>query len=167
MNNNVNNNSKKQKRMLGIDPALNNTGWAVLDGDGCGSVNFIDIGHISNKVSDDYYCKLSKIRIEIEKVILEYKPDFLSIEETFVNNNALSSLKLGVVRGIFLSVALQYKLKIMEFKPNEIKKTITGAGKADKRQVDYMTKILVPKANPKTLDESDALAIALTGLFNL
>ena len=157
----------KKVRILGIDPALNNTGWAVVDGNGSGNIEFVDIGHISNKVSDDYYSKLAKIRQNIEEIITKYKPNFLSIEETFVNNNALSSLKLGVVRGVFLSVALQYNLKIMEFKPNEIKKTITGNGKAEKQQVDYMVKMLVPKAEPKTLDESDALAIALTGLFNL
>lgn len=157
----------KKVRILGIDPALNNTGWAVVDGNGSGNIEFVDIGHISNKVSDDYYCKLVKIRQNIEEIIIKYKPNFLSIEETFVNNNALSSLKLGVVRGVFLSVALQYNLKIIEFKPNEIKKTITGNGKAEKQQVDYMVKMLVPKAQPKTLDESDALAIALTGLFNL
>ena len=160
-------NTNDNIRILGIDPALNNTGWAILDGNRTGNINFIDIGHISNKVGDDYYCKLANIRNNIEEIIKKYHPQFLSIEETFVNNNALSSLKLGVVRGIFLSVAIQYGLKIMEFKPNEIKKAITGAGKADKQQVDYMTKILVPKANPKTLDESDALAIALTGIFNL
>ena len=157
----------KKVRILGVDPALNNTGWAVVDGNGSGNIEFVDIGHISNKVSDDYYCKLEKIRQNIEEIIIKYKPTFLSIEETFVNNNELSSLKLGVVRGVFLSVALQYNLKIMEFKPNEIKKTITGNGKAEKQQVDYMVKMLVPKAQPKTLDESDALAIALTGLFNL
>ena len=65
-----------------------------------------------------------------------------------------------------MSVALQHKLTIMEFKPNEIKKAITGNGKADKQQVDYMIKILVPKATPKTLDESDAIAIATTAIFN-
>ena len=157
----------KKVRILGVDPALNNTGWAVVDGNGSGNIEFVDIGHISNKVNDDYYCKLEKLRQHIEEIIIKYKPIFLSIEETFVNNNALSSLKLGVVRGVFLSVALQYNLKIMEFKPNEIKKTITGNGKAEKQQVDYMVKMLVPKAQPKTLDESDALAIALTGLFNL
>ena len=157
----------KKVRILGVDPALNNTGWAVVDGNGSGNIEFVDIGHISNKVSDDYYCKLEKIRQNIEEIIIKYKPTFLSIEETFVNNNELSSLKLGVVRGVFLSVALQCNLKIIEFKPNEIKKTITGNGKAEKQQVDYMVKMLVPKAQPKTLDESDALAIALTGLFNL
>jgi crossover junction endodeoxyribonuclease RuvC len=157
----------KKVRILGIDPALNNTGWAVVDENGSGNIEFVDIGHISNKVSDDYYCKLEKIRQNIEEIIIKYKPQFLSIEETFVNNNALSSLKLGVVRGVVLSVALQYNVKIMEFKPNEIKKTITGNGKAEKQQVDYMVKMLAPKAQPKTLDESDALAIALTGLFNL
>lgn len=153
--------------ILGIDPALNNTGWAVLKTKGSGEIIFENVGHISNHLNDDYYAKLETIRSNIDSLIHNYKPNILSIEETFVNNNALSSLKLGVVRGIILSVALQYKLTILEFKPNEIKKAITGNGKADKKQIDYMVKVLVPKATPKTLDESDAIAIALTGIFNL
>ena len=152
-------------RILGIDPALNNSGWAILDKKSDGTVVFVAIGHMPNQDHVGYYSKLSNIRNEIEKIIDTYKPDFFSIEETFVNNNASSSLKLGVVRGVFLSVALQHNIKITEYKPNEIKKTITGNGKADKQQVNFMVKILVPKANPKTLDESDALAIALTCAF--
>ena len=152
--------------ILGIDPALNNTGWSILKTSGCGDIIFENVGHVSNNIKDDYYCKLENIRQKVEEIIDTYKPNILSIEETFVNGNALSSLKLGVVRGIIMSVALQHKLTIMEFKPNEIKKAITGNGKADKQQVDYMIKILVPKATPKTLDESDAIAIATTAIFN-
>ena len=59
----------KKVRILGIDPALNNTGWAVVDGNGSGNIEFVDIGHISNKVSDDYYSKLAKIRQNIEEII--------------------------------------------------------------------------------------------------
>ena len=66
-----------------------------------------------------------------------------------------------------MSVAFENEMQVMEFRPNQIKSAITGVGKADKQQVEYMTKVLVSKANPKTLDESDALAIALTGLFEL
>ena len=97
----------------------------------------------------------------------KYAPGVMSIEETFVNMNALSSLKLGVARGVIMSVAFENGLQVMEFRPNQIKSAVTGVGKADKQQVEYMTKVLVPKANPKTFDESDALAIALTGLFEL
>ena len=158
--------NRKYITILGIDPALNNTGWSVLKTSGSGDIFFKSVGHISNNIKDDYYCKLENIRQKIDEIIKFYTPDILSIEETFVNGNALSSLKLGVVRGIIISVALNHGLKIMEFKPNEIKKAITGNGKADKQQVDYMIKILVPKATPKTLDESDAVAIATTAIFN-
>ena len=158
--------NRKYITILGIDPALNNTGWSVLKTSGSGDIFFFFLGHISNNIKDDYYCKLENIRQKIDEIIKFYTPDILSIEETFVNGNALSSLKLGVVRGIIISVALNHGLKIMEFKPNEIKKAITGNGKADKQQVDYMIKILVPKATPKTLDESDAVAIATTAIFN-
>lgn len=153
--------------IIGVDPALNNTGWAILKTKGSGEIIFESVGHISNRINDDYYAKLETIRYNLDSLIKNNKPNILSIEETFVNKNSLSSLKLGVVRGVILSVALQYKLKILEFKPNEIKKAITGNGKADKKQIDYMVKVLVPKATPQTLDESDAVAIALTGIFNL
>ena len=152
-------------RILGIDPALNNTGWACIEKQKDNSIKLVGIGHISNPISNDYYSKLNHIRENILEIIEKTNPDILSIEETFVNNNAISSLKLGVVRGVIMSVALQNNIKILEFKPNEIKKVITGNGKADKIQVDYMVKILIPKANPKTLDESDALAIAITGSY--
>ena len=150
--------------ILGIDPALNNTGWAILEKQGEKN-KILSLGHISNKQSDDYYKKLINLYKKTNEIINFYKPHILTIEETFVNNNPLSSLKLGVVRGIFFSCAIQNNLNIREYKPNEIKKTITGNGKADKTQVEYMVKMLVPKANPKTTDESDALAIALTCAF--
>ena len=66
-----------------------------------------------------------------------------------------------------MSIAFENEMQVMEFRPNQIKSAITGVGKADKQQVQYMATRLVPKADPKTLDESDALAIALTGLFEL
>lgn len=153
-------------RILGIDPALNNTGWTVLESNNNGSnYNVIALGHISNKQNDDYYSKLENIYQQTNKIISKYNPNVLAIEETFVNNNPISSLKLGVVRGIFFSCAMCNSLKIAEFKPNEIKKAITGNGKADKQQVAYMIKMLLPKINPKTSDESDAIAIALTCVF--
>lgn len=157
----------QKNRILGIDPALNNTGWAVLDAMPDNSIQFVDIGHISNKVGEDYHKKLAFLRSEVAKIVEKYAPSAMSIEETFVNMNALSSLKLGVARGVIMSVAFENEMQVMEFRPNQIKSAITGVGKADKQQVQYMSKVLVPKADPKTLDESDALAIALTGLFEL
>ena len=150
-------------RVLGIDPALNNTGWAIIDRFG-DDYKVIGVDHISNS-SNNYYGKLENNFKRIDELIKEYKPDIFAIEETFVNMNAVSSLKLGVVRGVFFACAINNGIKIIEFKPNEIKKVITGNGKADKRQVDYMVKMLIPKAEPKTSDESDAIAIALTCLF--
>ena len=151
-------------RILGIDPALNNTGWAILD-----VINLenkiVALGHISNRQADNYYDKVANIFNKTNEIIEKYQPQILAIEETFVNNNAASSLKLGVVRGIFFSCAVKNGLKIYEFKPNEIKKAITGNGKADKVPVEYMVKMLLPKATPRTPDESDAIAIALTCAF--
>ena len=151
-------------RVLGIDPALNNTGWAIIESFS-DSYNVLGVGHISNKNNENYYDKLARNFQCVDELIKNYKPDVLAVEETFVNVNAVSSLKLGVVRGVFFACAIKHNIKICEFKPNEIKKAITGNGKADKQQVDYMVKMLIPKVEPKTPDESDALAITLTYFF--
>ena len=158
--------TRKSVRILGIDPALNNTGWTILDFQGNDPI-FVSMGHISNKQKTDYYVKLANIRSSIVELVQKYQPQVLSIEETFVNTNARSSLKLGIVRGVIISVALEYGLEVKEFEPSEIKKAITGTGRAEKEQVSYMAKVLVPQASPQTLDESDSLAIALCGGFSL
>ena len=94
-------------------------------------------------------------------IISQYKPEIAAIEETFVNQNANSSLKLGLARGAIITCLALNNLKVSEFSPRFIKKTLTGSGAADKHQMLKMIHILMPQADIKFDDEADAIAIAL------
>jgi crossover junction endodeoxyribonuclease RuvC len=95
-------------------------------------------------------------------VVARYSPDEAAVEETFVNADSRGALKLGQARGIVLFVPAQAGLPVAEYAPNLVKKSIVGAGRAEKAQVRMMVKVLLPKADPATEDAADALAIAIT-----
>ena len=147
-------------KIIGIDPGLNKTGWGVVE---IQNNNFVYVGSgaIHNNVKLPICDKIKHIYSELEKILDLYRPDVGAIEETFVNKNPLSSLKLGHARGVAMLAMANFGLVVHEYSPNLIKKTITGAGKADKRQIGVMVKMLLPKSNVKTEDEADALAIAM------
>ena len=150
----------KNVTVLGVDPGMNQTGWGVIEGK---NMNFKHIANgciISNnkwKVEK----KLENIFYNLEKVIEEFKPMYGAVEKVFVNINAQSSLKLGHVRGALMLTLGLHKLKVHEFSTTAIKKSITGVGRADKKQIQMMVKVLLPKSNFKTEDEADALATAI------
>ena len=104
----------------------------------------------------------AELHLELKKIIESYQPNEVSVEQTFVNNNPTSTLKLGQARGVVLLTPALYQLPVAEYTPNQIKKMIVGAGHADKKQIDMMVRTLlktVPEKIPA--DTSDALAIAL------
>jgi crossover junction endodeoxyribonuclease RuvC len=105
--------------------------------------------------------RLLYIYQQISQVISTYSPDEAAIEETFVNKNAVSSLKLGHARGVLMVACAVSNLSICEYASTAVKKTIVGVGRAEKSQVGAMIKYLLPKANFKNADEADALAIAI------
>lgn len=147
--------------ILGIDPSLNGTGYCVLS---CKNDSFeiLNSSTIIHKKDLDLYSKIHNIYKEISLISNKYNPEIFSIEETFVNSNPETSLKLGMVRGVFFIIGIESKAKILEYEPRFVKKTITGSGSADKNQISYMIKHMIPKFEPKTLDESDAAAVAIT-----
>jgi crossover junction endodeoxyribonuclease RuvC len=98
----------------------------------------------------------------LTEVFGRHDPDEVAVEETFVNKDARATLKLGHARGIAMLVPAQSGLIVAEYAPNLVKKTIVGAGHAEKEQIHMMVRVLLPKADPKTADAADALAIALT-----
>jgi len=147
--------------ILGLDPALTTTGWGVIEASGS-SISYISSGHIVTKPDETMPLRLAHIISEIEKVILEFKPQIAGMEEVFVNMNASSSLKLAHARGAIMSIVGRYHIPLQEFAPNKIKKTLVGAGKADKAQVIYMVNLLMPNAKITKYDEADALAAAYT-----
>ncbi len=148
------------KRVLGIDPGLLHTGWAVVDTAGQ-SRKYIASGVILPKTSLPMSERLVIIFRELTKICEMFAPDECSIEITFVNKNPKTTLILGHARAAAIVAVSNRDIPVFEYEPNKIKKALTGAGHADKSAIDKMVKILLPAANPKTADEADAIAIAL------
>lgn len=148
------------KRILGIDPGLLHTGWAVVDTAGQ-SRKYIASGVILPKTTLPMSERLVTIFRELTKICETYAPDECSIEIIFVNKNPKTTLILGQARSSAIVAIANHDIPVFEYEPNVIKKALTGAGHADKAAVDKMVKILLPMAHPKTPDEADAIAIAL------
>ena len=147
-------------RVFGIDPGLLHTGWAVIDTAGSNR-KYIASGVILPKTTGTLPERLAIIFREVSKLVDTFSPDECSIEITFVNKNPRTTLILGHARAAAIVAVANHDIPIFEYEPNKIKKSLTGAGHADKSAIDKMVKILLPAANPKTADEADAIAIAL------
>jgi crossover junction endodeoxyribonuclease RuvC len=148
-------------RILGIDPGLRRTGWGVIAVEGnrlvyvaCGSARSDDKAALGER--------LAALHDELVRVVDAFRPDEAAVEATFVNKDAVATLKLGQARGIALLVPAKAGVPVAEYAPNLVKKTIVGAGHGDKAQIRMMLGVLLPKAAPKSHDAADALAIAIT-----
>ena len=148
------------KRVLGIDPGLLHTGWAIVEASGQ-SRKYIASGVVLPNPKMEMSERLVYIFREITKICEDFEPNECSIEITFVNKNPKTTLILGHARAAAVVAVANKNLPIYEYEPNKIKKALTGAGHADKSAVDKMVQILLPVAKPKTADEADAIAIAL------
>lgn len=148
-------------RILGIDPGLLHTGWAVIETAGQNR-KYIASGVILPKPKDEFQARLCTIFREVREICETFQPDECAIEITFVNKNPTTTLVLGHARAAAIVAVADCDVPLFEYEPNKIKKTLTCAGHADKEQVYKMVRMLLPAANPKTADESDAIAIALT-----
>jgi crossover junction endodeoxyribonuclease RuvC len=148
-------------RILGIDPGLRRTGWGMLVVDGTRLI-YVASGLVTS--SDDLPLaeRLRELHEGLTATIRAQLPDEVAVEETFVNANAQSTLKLGHARAIALLVPALAGLPVAEYAANLVKKTVVGAGHADKRQIQAMVKVLLPRADPASADAADALAIAVT-----
>jgi len=147
-------------RILGIDPGLRRTGWGVIESDGVRLV-YVASGHITSDSELELAWRLREIYEGIVGVIGVWKPAEAAVEETFVNENPRSTLKLGQARGMALLAPAMKGLQVAEYPANLIKKTVVGAGHAEKRQIQMMVNFLLPKAKFDSPDEADALAIAI------
>jgi crossover junction endodeoxyribonuclease RuvC len=148
-------------RIVGIDPGLRRTGWGVIETIGT-RLSYIASGTVTSDAADELCQRLSSLFSGLESVIAHWQPQEAAVEETFVNRDAHATLKLGQARGIALLVPARAGLPVAEYAPNMVKKTVTGAGHAEKAQIRAMISFLLPKANPDTDDAADALAIAIT-----
>ena len=147
-------------RIIGIDPGLRNTGWGVIEQDGQRLVYVAD-GSVHSEADADLAVRLLQIHRQLCEVIRAYTPDEAAIEETFVNKDARATLKLGQARGVAMLAPASLGLRVAEYAPNMVKKTVVGVGHAEKDQVKHMVKMLLPKAKMLTADSTDALAIAI------
>jgi len=148
-------------RIIGIDPGLRRTGWGVIDIEGS-RLGFVACGTVMPSDKLALAARLAEIHGGLSAVVAEFKPDEAAVEETFVNKDARATLKLGQARGIAMLVPALAGLAVAEYAPNQVKKSVVGAGHAEKAQIRMMVKVLLPKADFKTDDAADALAIAIT-----
>jgi crossover junction endodeoxyribonuclease RuvC len=148
-------------RILGIDPGLRRTGWGVVEIAG-NRLTYLGCGSVLTNDRDGLAIRLLTIHDGLMRILEEFRPDEAAVEATFVNKDANATLKLGQARGIAMVVPARAGVSVAEYAPNLVKKSIVGAGHADKTQVRMMIGVLLPKADPTTEDAADALAIAVT-----
>jgi crossover junction endodeoxyribonuclease RuvC len=147
-------------RILGLDPGLRKTGWGIVVSEGT-KLAFVACGVVESDEKRALSERLRQLHDGIAAVIADYDPQEAAVEETFVNRDPQSALKLGQARGIALVVPAQAGLVVAEYAANLVKKTVVGVGHADKKQVQAMIRVLLPKAEAKSADAADALAVAI------
>lgn len=147
-------------RILGIDPGLRKTGWGVILSEGT-KLAFIACGVVESEQKAPLAERLRQLHDGIAGVIAAHAPGEVAVEETFVNRDPQSALKLGQARGVALVVPALAGLEVSEYAANLVKKTVVGVGHADKKQVQAMIRVLLPKAETKSADAADALAVAI------
>jgi crossover junction endodeoxyribonuclease RuvC len=148
-------------RILGIDPGLRRTGWGMVAIEG-NRLSFVACGSVASDDKVALSLRLVSIHDGLQQVVAAHAPDEAAVEATFVNRDAVATLKLGQARGIAMLVPALAGLPVAEYAPNLVKKTIVGAGHCEKVQIRMMVKVLLPKADPQSDDAADALAIAVT-----
>ncbi len=153
------------QRVLGLDPGLRNLGWGVID------VRGTRISHVANGIchstGDNLAARLLTLHEQLTAILQLHRPDAAAVEQTFVNKDAVATLKLGQARGIALLVPAQAGLTVGEYAPNAVKKAVVGVGHAAKAQVDHMVRLHLPGVNLAGPDAADALAVAICHAHHL
>ena len=147
-------------RIIGIDPGLRRTGWGVVETLG-NQLHFVASGTVRSDEKQSLAIRLCQLHDGLVSVIRDMAPMEAAVEATFVNKDATATLKLGQARGIAMLVPAIAGLRVAEYAPNLVKKTIVGAGHCEKAQIRMMIGVLLPKADPASDDAADALAIAV------
>ena len=149
-------------RILGIDPGTATTGFGVIDRKG--AVNkFVAAGVITTPADQVMLQRLDTIYQEIKQLITEYQPDCMAVELLYFANNVTTAFSVGQARGVVLLAAGQAGLEVVEFTPLQVKQAVTGYGRAQKKQIQEMVKVLLKLPEiPRPDDAADGLAIALT-----
>lgn len=147
-------------RIIGLDPGLRNTGWGIIEAEGS-RLSYVADGSVHSEADAPLATRLHQIFTQVLGVLHDFGPDEAAIEETFVNTDARATLKLGQARGAVMLAPASLQIPVAEYAPNTVKKSVVGAGHAEKTQVKHMVKLLLPKAAMRTADSTDALAIAI------
>ena len=149
-------------KILGIDPGVAIVGYGIIE-DKKRKLELLECGCITTQAGRPHPERLQKIGDELSKIIEKSKPDILAIEELFFCKNVKTALKVGEARGVILATGMKYKLPIREFTPLQVKQAITSYGRADKKQVQEMVKVILGlKEIIKQDDAADAVAVAIT-----
>jgi crossover junction endodeoxyribonuclease RuvC len=147
-------------RIIGIDPGLRRTGWGIIDSLG-NSLRFIASGTVRSDDKASLATRLCQLHDGLAEVLHQQMPHEAAVEQTFVNKDAVATLKLGQARGIAMLVPARAGLVVAEYAPNAVKKAVIGVGHGEKKQIHVMLKVLMPKAVFSGDDAADALAIAI------
>ena len=148
-------------RILGIDPGLATMGYGVIEAQ-AGRMKLIAAGAVITKPDQKTPDRLCAIRRDVKDLLLAYKPDEIVFEELFFAKNITTAMNVSAARGVALCTCAEYTDKLYEYTPMQIKQAVTGYGKADKKQMQQMVKLLLHmEETPKPDDAADAIAIAL------
>ncbi|ESW65959.1 crossover junction endodeoxyribonuclease RuvC [Mesorhizobium sp. M0761] len=147
-------------RIIGIDPGLRRTGWGIVESLG-NSLRFISSGTVRSDDKAALATRLCQLHDGLAEILHAAMPQEAAVEQTFVNKDAVATLKLGQARGIAMLVPARAGLVVAEYAPNAVKKAVIGVGHGDKKQIHMMVKVLLPKAVFDTEHAADALAIAI------
>lgn len=148
-------------RIMGVDPGLRRTGWGVISCAG-NRLSFVASGAIVSDSAAPLATRLLQLHEGLAAIVSEYAPGETAVEQSFVNKDAAATLKLGHARAIALLVPARAGLPVAEYAPNAVKKSVVGAGHADKAQIRAMVRMLLAGATFDSDDAADALAIAIT-----
>jgi crossover junction endodeoxyribonuclease RuvC len=147
-------------RIIGIDPGLRRTGWGIVESLG-NSLRFVASGTVKSDDKAALASRLCQLHDGLAEVLHQAMPHEAAVEQTFVNKDAVATLKLGQARGIAMLVPARAGLAVAEYAPNAVKKAVIGVGHGDKKQIHMMVKVLLPKATFDSEHAADALAIAI------
>lgn len=151
---------------LGIDPGTATTGYGVVRQQG-DKLSYMACGCILTTPKDSSQERLAKIYQEMKQLITAYKPDCIAVERLFFGENTKTAMAVSQARGIVLLAAAEGKVKVAEYTPLEVKLSLTGYGKAEKRQIQQMVRVMLKLSDiPKPDDAADALAVAITHLHS-
>lgn len=148
---------------MGIDPGSRFCGYGIVDGSGS-RLSYVTSGTISPSPGSSTSERLNDIYVGILRVIDDYAPSIVSIEEMFFAKNARSAIKLGQARGIAILAAAQRGIPVSEYAPTRVKLALTGKGRAGKEEIQKMLSYMLGVSKFQSTDESDALAIAICHL---